>query len=230
VRGAFVFCVLALGLPVALASEPLSGRAIVVDGDTLKLDGVPVRLFGIDAPERNQTCRDSRGADYRCGVRATDALASRLGDRIVRCEPRERDHYDRIVAVCFAGNTDLNGWMVAQGWALAYRRYSRDYIATEDVARAGRKGLWNGTFEKPWKVRHEDERQRPRSPSPIVATPAAPPSGCRIKGNINSEGEQIYHVPGQAYYDDTQISPAKGERWFCNETEAVAAGWRRSRS
>jgi endonuclease YncB( thermonuclease family) len=227
---AFAFCVFTLWLPLAAADETLSGLAMVVDGDTLKIDGVAVRLFGIDAPERSQRCRDSRGATYRCGVRATDALASRLDDVTVRCQPRDRDHYGRIVAVCFAGRTDVNDWMVAQGWALAYRHYSRDYVATEDVARAGRKGLWNGTFEKPWTVRHQEERARPGNSPPPATTGASPSASCRIKGNVNSEGAQIYHVPGQAYYEDTQINPAKGERWFCSETEAVAAGWRRSRS
>jgi len=230
VRRAFVFCVLALGLPFAAAHETLSGRAIVVDGDTLKLDGVAVRLFAIDAPERSQPCRDSRGATYPCGVRATEALASRLGDARVRCEPRDRDQYDRIVAVCFVGTTDLNDWMVGQGWALAYRRYSRDYVATEDTARTDRKGMWNGTFEKPWTVRHQRDSERPSHPSPVATTSSAAPANCRIKGNINSEGTQIYHLPGQMYYEETQINPTKGERWFCTETEAVAAGWRRSRS
>ena len=227
---AFAFWVLTLCIQLAAAGEMLSGRAIIVDGDTLKLDGGAVRLFGIDAPERSQTCRDSRGATYRCGVSATEALASRLGDVRVRCEPRDRDQYDRIVAVCFVGTTDLNDWMVGQGWALAYRHYSRDYVATEDAARTGRKGMWNGTFEKPWAVRYQRERERPRHPSPVATTSSAASASCRIKGNINSEGTQIYHLPGQAYYEETQINPARGERWFCTETEAVAAGWRRSRS
>ena len=63
----------------------------------------------------------------------------------------------------------------------------------------------------------------------VGATSAEEPGGCNIKGNVNTRGERIYHVPGQKYYDKTRISASHGERWFCSEEEARAAGWRRSR-
>jgi hypothetical protein len=120
--------------------------------------------------------------------------------------------------------------MVAEGWAIAYRHYSRDYVATENVARAARKGLWNGTFENPRAVRDRHKHSSTDHATRGGAESAAPAAGCRIKGNINGQGERIYHVPGQEHYAETQINPARGERWFCTETEAVAAGWRRARS
>ncbi len=59
--------------------------------------------------------------------------------------------------------------------------------------------------------------------------PATPPAGCLIKGNVSTRGERIYHPPGCRHYNATKINPARGERWFCSEAEAVAAGWRRTK-
>jgi hypothetical protein len=122
------------------------------------------------------------------------------------------------VAVSSIDAEDLNGWMVSQGWALAYRHYSTDYVDEEDAAHAAHTGIWAGTFVPPW-----DWRQSKR-----LEAAESQPRDCRIKGNINSKGEHIYHVPGGKYYDRTRIDPSKGERWFCSEAEARAAGWRRS--
>ena len=135
------------------------------------------------------------------------------------CEQKDQDRYGRIVAVCRVGEEDLNAWLVAEGWALAYRQYSKAYIAEEEAASAARKGIWRGTFVPPW-----EWRQGKR-----LEAEAAQGGDCRIKGNIGSKGERIYHVPGGRYYDATQIDPSKGERWFCSEAEAQAAGWRRSK-
>lgn len=63
----------------------------------------------------------------------------------------------------------------------------------------------------------------------LTTTAMAQNGECRIKGNVNTKGERIYHVPGQKYYDDTRIQASHGERWFCTEAEARAAGWRRSK-
>ena len=206
------------------ASRPaLSGLARVVDGDTLHVDRVRVRLHGIDAPESAQRCRTS-GRLWPCGREATRALARRIGGRPVACEERDRDRYGRVVAVCTVGGLDLNRWMVAEGWAFAYRRYSRDYVATESRARAARRGIWRGAAVAPW-----DWRRGKRLPG--SGAPAARRDGarCRIKGNIGGDGRRIYHVPGGQYYDRTRIDTSRGERWFCSESAARAAGWRRSR-
>jgi endonuclease YncB( thermonuclease family) len=130
-------------------AAPLTGRASVVDGDTLTIRDLRIRLHGVDAPERGQLCRDPTGADYRCGQKAALALSDRIGQQPVACEARDVDRYDRVVAVCFAGGTELNHWLVREGWAVAYARYSKDYVPAETEARAAQRGIWSGSFTPP---------------------------------------------------------------------------------
>ncbi|MDE0240668.1 MAG: thermonuclease family protein [bacterium] len=130
-------------------SASLSGPARVIDGDTLELRDTRVRLHGIDAPESEQRCR-ADGRLWPCGQDATQALARHVGSGTVACEERDRDRYGRVVAVCRVGGGDINAWMVAQGWALAYRRYSMDYAAEEGAARAAKRGVWQGDVVAPW--------------------------------------------------------------------------------
>ncbi len=130
-------------------AEDLIGRASVIDGDTIEIHGQRIRLHGIDAPESRQLCRKD-GREYRCGQQASLALADKIETRPVTCEQRDIDRYKRIVAVCRDGEEDLNAWMVLQGHAVAYRRYSKDYIAVEEQARAERRGIWSGEFTMPW--------------------------------------------------------------------------------
>ena len=210
-----------LTLLPALAFAEITGTASVIDGDTIEIHGQRIQLFGIDAPESAQTClRD--GQPWRCGQQAALALAEKIGQAPVRCEERDRDWQRRIVAVCFAQGTDLNRWLAANGLAMAYPYHSREYTDEEEAARASRFGIWRSKFVMPsvWRRRRGiqfDAQDLPR------------PMDCPIKGNISSKGERIYHVPGGRRYDRTKIDSAKGERWFCSEEEAQAAGWRRAR-
>ena len=135
----------------------IEGRASVTDGDTLIVGATRIRLHGIDAPEREQTCRDVASRDYRCGHAAAMALSDRIGQQTVSCEEREVDRYGRIVAVCFAGSLELNRWLVQRGLAVAYRRYSRDYVAAEAEAKAARRGLWAGSFVQPEEWRRKEQ-------------------------------------------------------------------------
>lgn len=133
-----------------LWGESLSGTARVIDGDTLEIGGQRIRLHAIDAPESRQTC-ERRGLDWHCGQAASNALANRIGGRPVSCHPQpDRDRYNRIIATCMLQGEDLNGWMVQQGWAMAYRQYGRDYIEAENEARAARRGIWATHFVPPW--------------------------------------------------------------------------------
>jgi endonuclease YncB( thermonuclease family) len=213
------------------ATGIIESLAKVIDGDTLHIAGQRVRLHGIDAPESAQQCKDAKGAEYRCGQEATAALAKRIGQQPISCKGTDIDRYGRIIAVCRQGAEDINAWMVSQGWAMAYRTYSLDYVSEEGQARAARRGVWRGEFTPPWdwrtSQRDEPDRQvtSPRSDSQGPATAG----GCRIKGNISSKGERIYHVPGGRWYDPTKIDAGAGERWFCTEAEARAAGWRPSK-
>ena len=123
----------------------------VVDGDTLDMAGQRVRLQGVDAPEAAQACRQASGHRYRCGDRATEALRARIGTGPVLCTIESRDRYNRAVSTCYtADGTDLNAWLVRQGYALAYRRYSTKYVPEEDQARAARAGIWADEFVPPW--------------------------------------------------------------------------------
>lgn len=206
----------------ALADTPIAGRASVIDGDTIDVHGQRIRLHGIDAPESAQTCSNERGSAYRCGQRAALVLTSKVGDSPLTCEPRDMDRYQRIIAVCRIGSEDLNAWLVSVGWATAYRRYSTDYVAAEEAARAAKRGLWAGTFTAPEEWRRSQD----------AAAPSTTPNqggACLIKGNVSTEGERIYHVPGGMFYDQTRIDPWRGERMFCSEAEARNAGWRRSK-
>ena len=133
---------------------PLSReRRSLIDGDTIEIHGQRIRLHGIDAPEGGQTCLDAAGRNWRCGQRAALALQDLIGRRTITCDERDVDRYGRIVGRCLVGDLDINEWLVAQGLALAYRHYSRDYVAAEDQARSAGRGMWAGSFEPPWEWR-----------------------------------------------------------------------------
>ena len=200
----------------------ISGKPRVIDGDTISIAGQRIRLHGIDTPESEQLC-DADGKQWRCGKEATFALADAIGRTWVDCLERDKDRYGRIVAICKVGGPngrDLGGYMVSEGWALAYRKYSTDYVKQEDAAKAAGKGLWRGSFVAPWDWRRGDR---------LASEAANDNRHCNFKGNIGRNGVRIYHVPGGTYYSRTKISESKGERWFCSEAEARAAGWRKSK-
>lgn len=199
------------------AAGVVEGRARVIDGDTLAIGDVRVRLYGIDAPEHDQDCKDGAGRAWPCGAAATARLKALVGQGEIRCEGREHDRYGRFLGTCRAGGQVVNAVLVSEGLAEAYRRYAQDFVPQEAAARAAHLGIWGGAHEAPEAFRH-------------AAKPGTPPtSSCRIKGNISKNGK-IFHLAGSRDYDRTQIDPARGERWFCSEAEALAAGWRPARS
>ncbi|WP_439580407.1 thermonuclease family protein [Elioraea sp.] len=136
--------------PGSLASDRIQGVASVVDGDTIEIHGTRIRLHGIDAPESAQRCLDASDRPWPCGRRAAFALADRIGRSTISCRRTDTDRYGRVIAVCSLGREDLNAWMVGSGWAVAFRRYSTDYVAQEERARARRVGIWASRFVMPW--------------------------------------------------------------------------------
>lgn len=218
---------------VALESH---GRALVVDGDTLVVQGATIRLHGIDAPETDQLCLDAIGAHWTCGIMSRQKLAEHIGSRPVSCTHLGYDRYKRIISDCYAENENLNAWMVREGFALAYVKYSSDYISEETAARNDKRGMWAGAFIAPWIWRHRDKRTTvlgalsvPLTAQKTLLAPAsaaeAPSQDCIIKGNVNRNGEHIYHLPGQMAYGKINMKRSE-KRWFCTEAEARAAGWR----
>lgn len=202
----------------SVSAETLSGPARAVDGDTLEVAGQSVRLLSIDAPETAQAC----GA-APCGRAASAHLARAIDGQTVTCTGDTRDAYDRLLAVCSVGTSDLGKLMVLSGHAVVFRRYSDDYSAEESSARAARRGVWGAdTFQMPWDYRAARWQS--------AATTTAPPrSECPIKGNISRSGTRIYHAPWSRHYDRTRIDESRGERWFCSEADALSAGWRAPR-
>lgn len=142
----------ALTLALLLLCFPVLADSLrVVDGDTLVLDGERIRLEGIDAPEKTQSCyRD--GIAYPCGLRAKEAL-ERLVRGLEMCQEIGRDRYGRVLGTCYAGGVNINAALVSSGWALAYRRYSTAYVGEEEEARENRRGMWAGEFMEPWEWR-----------------------------------------------------------------------------
>ena len=132
-----------------------SGPARVSDGDSLRIGDQRIRLYGIDAPERGQTCRHADGTVFACGDHVTEVLRDRLRGHDLRCTHIEYDRYDRSVAQCFVGEADIARELVAAGYARAYLRYSRDYEGIERTARDAERGIWAGEMQAPDAFRRE---------------------------------------------------------------------------
>jgi endonuclease YncB( thermonuclease family) len=218
ITGAF-FLVCSQGLGYAGAEAELvttlAGPAVIVDGDTIDISGQRLRLEGIDAPETAQTCATANGGTWDCGREAARVLRVLLANAEVACDSRGNDKYGRMLATCFSDGKDVNATMVKTGYAWAFVKYSSTYREEEKAAQAGRQGVWQGHAIPPWEYRHNGWQ----------IAEGSSPQGCAIKGNI-SHSDQIYHMPWSPWYDKVKIDTARGERWFCSEGEAQAAGWR----
>lgn len=228
---------------LALATaQSWAADAVVIDGDTLVLNGTTFRLDGVDAPQTDQTCLDESGAVWRCGIAARDQLQKQIGKRDVRCDDAGPDavYKKRRLGICrVEGETaNLNQWLVREGWALNLEtRFKSD----RDYARDNRKGLWNGCFVSPQTLRRWNQSvarllgaacpQGNDWKARNVLFPERPtmPPGCSIKGKIAARAlmfgsRGIYHLESCRSYRRTQAP----ERWFCSEDEAKADGFRKS--
>lgn len=216
--------VIACLLALPAAAQTVAGRAHVIDADTLDIavgpgETVRVRLHGIDAPEPDQTCQTELGPAWACGQWASGQVRERIEGRRLVCVQTDFDRkYNRMVAICTLDGADVGRALVRDGIAFAYRKYSWDYDLEEKTAAVNDAGLHAARVQSP------EQFRRTRA---VGRFPPGP--DCKIKGNISSKGQRIYHLPGQRHYEETGIRPERGERWFCSEAEAAAAGWRRAR-
>lgn len=206
---------LALAPPVA-AETPAPGPAAVIDGDSIELDGRRVDFWGVDAPELGQLC--GRGsARYRCGLEAAATLNVLVSQGPVACRPTPLDTADGG-EICAAGLTDLAEAILRRGYAVTRPGALALYRRAEEDARRGRLGIWRGDFVPPaaW-----------RAGTRLAGDPGAPVAACGIKGLIGDGGARIYLVPSDPGYAAAAVDGARGERVFCSDDAAEAAGWRR---
>lgn len=209
-------------LPTAAVSNYLNCPCKVVkvtDGDTVQvLDKTKtrhkIRLGGIDAPERKQAF----------GRKSTQNLSRLVAGKNVKVEFNKRDKYKRIVGKLIMNGKDVNLQQIKDGFVWHYKQYQSEqskqdrvlYSKAEVEARKQKLGLWSAPAMPPWEWRRKGAQQTTQQ-------------ACKIKGNISSKGARIYHIPGSKWYSRTKINKAQGERWFCSEKEALAAGWRAPR-
>lgn len=154
----------ALALPAGTArAESVRGPAKVVEGDTVSVNGTEIRLFGIDAPDRGQTCENVRGQSYDCFALSSVALERLIGGREVACEMKPAAGAKKL-GVCKAEGHDIAGMMVNAGWALAYGRIAPDYVPIEAQAVSRRRGMWAGRVEPPWQWRSRQIGAKPDAP------------------------------------------------------------------
>ncbi len=180
-----VFLRIAVPFVLALAAVPARseqdrtvyrGPATVIDGRTLEVGGKRFRLYGIDAPDLDQTCRTARGDSYYCGRIAKAGLMDITVGATVECRPRVRDTDYVWLATCKAAEFDLSRGMVHAGWALADRTRTQDYVDVEYDARKAKRGLWRGRFVPPWEwrkgIRSAEDRPKSRLLEGVLPIPA----------------------------------------------------------
>ena len=137
-------------------AKTIIGKPKIIDGDTIHINKNKIRLHGIDAPEKNQNCTFKQ-EEWLCGKQSTIELKKLINNQIVKCTTTDIDIYNRYIAVCFVDNNNLNQLMVKNGWAVAYRYYSTDYIIEEKYARENKLGIWKGEFQKPYLYRKKNK-------------------------------------------------------------------------
>ena len=127
----------------------------ITDGDTIKVNGEKIRFSGIDTPELKQTCLKDNVKKF-CGIEAKQILVDKIADNKVKCVKEGKDRYKRTLAECFVNNESLSSYLVRNGYAFAYRKYSKKFIIDEDYARANKLGMWAMEFEYPWDFRQKN--------------------------------------------------------------------------
>lgn len=206
----------------------------VIDGDTIELEnGDKVRYIGIDTPET---------LDPRKPVQCFGKNASDKNKELVEGKPvwlikdiSDKDKYGRLLRYVYLGDPDqessvfVNLELVKQGFAHSSTyppdiKFQDLFAAAETEARENQRGLWSDCPAK------QDPTPNPSYPPNLPDSPNLPSPDCKIKGNIGSTGDKIYHLPGCGSYEKTAIDESRGEKWFCSEEEAASSGWRKAKN
>jgi endonuclease YncB( thermonuclease family) len=233
-----VLCLLLV--PSAAGAVDITGVPKIREADQVVIGNHRVRLGGVDAPSADQLCLNTKGERWTCGAAARDELIKYAGGKSWSCQTRSTDRRGRTVARCTVDGQDIQKWLVANGWALAYVRFSKDYEADEKAAREAKAGMWQGAFIAPWDWRVRNKKtailgtaKPPDNANAILLASAsgsvAPSPDCTIKGNVNRAGECIFHQPTSRWYAKIEMKISKGTRWFCSVEEAEAAGCRETK-
>ncbi|MEM8971634.1 MAG: thermonuclease family protein [Pseudomonadota bacterium] len=213
----FLICCLVVifWAPTAYADTALSGKAAVIDGNTLEIEGRQVRLLGIDAPEAAQELQLTTGGTDFLGRGAAMMLRSLITENSIRCQlSTQKDGRGLPLATCFNDTVDVAAEMIASGMARTSASYLSPYAGVETKAKANKKGFWRDQSEAPWSFR---ERR-------LEASKKSAARDCVFKA-ISHRGRKTLITPWSPWYNDVQVNLARGDRWFCNEAQAVSQGW-----
>lgn len=196
--------------------EVIEGRARAVSGDTMRIAGRVIRLAGIEAPELIQRCKRKNGRTWRCGIAARNALRRLTGRKRVTCRIEHHDTGGVRVAACTLDGKDIAATLAERGLVFARSALlSRRYSSEVNAAQSARRGIWRGEPDRPSDVRDAAWARAKKSA----------PDGCPIKAKVR-RGRRMYYLPWTPGYRSKRVSKRRGERWFCSEAEALAAGWK----
>lgn len=204
-------------VPAMAAASSVTGRATAVTGALLRVNGELVELKGIEAPHPKHPCLKANGRRWSCGSSATNALNKILRAQTVTCEISGRSETGRAVGTCRVGESDIAAELVRNGHVFAESGLFSAYSSDEAKAKDARTGLWQGETVSPqeWRTRTWEEAKR------------TAPDGCPIKGFVRASS-RIYAMPWSSEYASAKVRQIKGERWFCSEDDARAAGFKLS--
>ncbi len=160
----FIFFTLSFSTALNKEIKTISGKARIIDGDSIEINKKKIRLFGIDAPEKKQQCKKlyigisifNFYKNYPCGIKSTLNLKKFLKNQFITCKVQGIDRYKRYLAICFKNGININAWSVKNGNSVAYKKYSSNYIFEENYAKKNKLGLWKGPFEMPWDWRKKN--------------------------------------------------------------------------
>jgi endonuclease YncB( thermonuclease family) len=202
------------------SSTMVEGTASAVSGDVLRLKGQLVRLDGIEAPERDQRCgttAPTKGQSKRwaCGEAAAEMLSRTVRGKTVRCSLSGQDDLGRPRGSCLIGEQNVGAELVRVGLAFSDGGLLSGFGSLEREARNQKLGIWRGDADRPSEHRAKLWAEAKK----------AAPDGCPIKGQMVGDAKR-YVMPWQQDYARARVRAQKGERWFCSEQEAKAAGWK----